>query len=400
MKRVVLKCAVGVSLAAASVVGATGSSMPPSEDPRIQDLSQLAAAVELQPNHVEAHLNLVIGLLLQGRNSEALQAVDTALVIWPDEAVLHANRAVAYLRMDRPDLADTAIEAALNGKQTPRVSLSAQQQAELHARHAWELAARDQPLDAARQLDQANARSGDRYVSDAMRLRASRPSSSGLADLLRMQVGDHENARTVALARTYRALGRTADAGRTLEGAPDPDAPVVRAARQVLQQQRPQEAIGQPDYAFLVRLYGQLSQERWEDALGGAERLQTTAYGTDASLIAARAHLGAGDLRDAGRAFEALASQIHPNDPKYGPVVAGWMEALHRQGAYAELLRVADTHRVPASAIDLRTAVALAQANEGRTEAAERTLEGVLNDDPNYTPALTLRSQLGAIMGP
>ena len=400
MKQAALKFTIGVTLAAASVVGATGSPASPSEDPRTQDLAQLAAAVEMQPNHVEAHLNLVIGLLLQGRNSEALQAVDTALVIWPDEAALHANRAVAYLRMDRPELADAAIEAALNGNQTPRAALSAQQQAELHARHAWELAARGQPLDAARQLDQANALSGDRYVSDAMRLRASQPSSSGLADLLRMQAGDRENARTVALARTYRALGRTADAERTLDRAPDPDAPVVRAARQVLQQQRPQEGIGQPDYAFLVRLYDQLSQERWPDALGGAERLQATAYSVDARLIAARAHLGAGDLRGAVQAFEALANQLHPSDPKYRPAVAGLIEALHRQGAHAELLRVADTHRVPAGAVDLRTAVALAQANEGRTQAAEETLEGVLDEDPNYAPALTLQSQLGAVVGP
>lgn len=400
MKPTILHLILAVTLPVLTVASATGSAAASLVSPDMQDVEQLAAAVEMQPNTIEAHLNLVIGLLLQGRNSEALQAVETALVIWPDEAVLHANRAVAYIRLGRTDAANLTLEAALDGRQTPRVGLSPEQQAELHTRFAWALVARGQPDEAARHLDQANELSDNRYVPDALRLRASHPSNEGLADLLRMQATGHADARAVALARTYRALGRPSDAARTLDRAPDLDEAGVRAARLALQRQRPAGSVDPPDYAFLLRLYDQLAQERWQDALGGAERLEATAYAVDAKLIKARAYLGAGKLRSAARAFEALAAQLPPSDPNYRPAIAGRVEALHRQGAHAELLRAAVAHPVPVDALDLRTAVALAQANEGETQAAEQTLESVLDEDPNYAPALSLQSQLRAGVGP
>lgn len=396
MKRTILNVTAAATLFVASVAGASGAAPEAPASVELQDVEQLAAMVETQPNELEAHVSLVIGLLLEGLNAEAIQAAETALVIWPDEAALHANRAVAYARMDRPDAADAAIRSALDGRQSQRLGLSREQQAELHARHAWVLAGRGQLAEAAAQLDRANVLSRDRYMPDAMRLWASNPSSEALADLLRMQTTEYADARAVALARTYRALGRHSDAVRTLQNAADPEADAVRAARQVLQQQRPLTKIGQPDYAFLVRLYDQLEQERWQDALGGAERLHGTAYGVDARLTAARATLGAGQLRRAAQAFEALATQLHPSDPRLSTVVAGWIEALHRQGDHAEVLRVADVYSLPAEALDLRTAVALAHANEGNIRAAEQALEHVIDADPNYAPALALKSQIGA----
>lgn len=70
-------------------------------------------ALRLDPGQSMAAMNLAAAVSLQGRNDEAEKILVKLIAADPDNPDLHANLAVVYLRMGRPERAGPEVDAAL-----------------------------------------------------------------------------------------------------------------------------------------------------------------------------------------------------------------------------------------------------------------------------------------------
>jgi len=70
-------------------------------------------ALRLDPGHSVAAMNLAATVSLQGRNDEAEKILAGLIASYPDNPDLHANLAVVYLRMGRPERAGPLVDTAL-----------------------------------------------------------------------------------------------------------------------------------------------------------------------------------------------------------------------------------------------------------------------------------------------